>query len=103
ELEAVVGRPLPTHADVLEAIDSVGEGLMERLATADFAATAIQETIDKVLPPTLTPSRKGKGGPIVPSPVMGDGEGRGDSALISRPSWGDLCLLMPTCWKQSIQ
>jgi len=45
DLEAAVGRALPTNADVLEAIDLIGRRLLEALAAAEFNPGAIEPTM----------------------------------------------------------
>ncbi|HEY8476978.1 MAG TPA: cobaltochelatase subunit CobN [Chloroflexota bacterium] len=48
-LERAVGRPLPTHADVLEAVDAVARRLVETLADAAFAPASVPSAMAAVL------------------------------------------------------
>ncbi len=55
-LEEAVGRALPTHADALEAIDTIARWLVEELARREFRAPEIPAVIDQVLGPETGPS-----------------------------------------------
>ncbi len=48
-LAATVGRPIATNADALEAIDRLGQRLLEHLAVHDFQSTAIPSVLAAVL------------------------------------------------------
>jgi cobaltochelatase CobN len=49
ELERLAGRPLATHADVLETIEALSKRLFAELQTHDYSESAIGHAINKVL------------------------------------------------------
>jgi|GEM_PF-3056 len=103
-LEAAADRPLPTHADLLETIDAVGERLVVGLADAGFAVGAVDGVMVEVFGVegekgcTLTPAlsqreREPDGGPLALSDFNSEkgpvrlplplGEGWGEGAAIA--------------------
>jgi len=75
-LEGIVGRMLPTNADVLEAIDLVGRRLLGSLAGQDYGATDLSRAIARVLG-----AEEGRRAARPHPNPLAEGEGRGPARI----------------------
>ncbi|MGZ8160519.1 MAG: cobaltochelatase subunit CobN, partial [Methylobacter sp.] len=60
ELEKLAGRPLPTHADVLETIEALCKRLFIELQAHDYSESAIDQAISKTFDTSTKPSPEGE-------------------------------------------
>jgi cobaltochelatase CobN len=61
ELEKLAGRPLPTHADVLETIEALCKRLFIELQAHAYSESAIDQAISKTFADGTKPSPEGEG------------------------------------------
>jgi cobaltochelatase CobN len=61
ELEKLAGRPLATHADVLETIETLSKRLFTELQAQAYAESAIDLAISKTFDGSIKPSPEGEG------------------------------------------
>jgi len=61
ELEKLAGRPLPTHADILETIEALCKRLFSELQAHAYAESTIDLAISKIFDSGTKPSPEGEG------------------------------------------
>ncbi len=69
ELEKLAGRPLPTHADVLETIEALCKRLFIELQAHDYSESAIDLAISKTFDTSVYGSHALRGNPVGDAPA----------------------------------
>ncbi|MGZ8172335.1 cobaltochelatase subunit CobN [Methylobacter sp.] len=69
ELEKLAGRPLATHADVMETIEALCKQLFAELQAHDYAESAIDQTISKTFDTSVYGSHALRGNPVGDAPA----------------------------------
>jgi len=69
ELEKLAGRPLPTHADVMETIEALCKQLFAELQAHDYSESAIDQAISKTFDTRVYGSHALRGNPVGDAPA----------------------------------